>query len=56
MLKEVKGYVGFEPDVKVIKTSVDRLDIKLILRPLEYAIMSFKDLKFLIEPAKKPTS
>lgn len=53
MLEQVKKLVGFAPDVKVIRTSMDRPDIRFIIQPMQHAWTSFKDLEFLVENAKE---
>ncbi|KAI9651662.1 MAG: hypothetical protein M1829_002577 [Trizodia sp. TS-e1964] len=44
---------GFRPDVCVQRTSVDRPDIKLVVRKIKYAVGSYEDLLFLLEPFRK---
>jgi hypothetical protein len=48
MLENVKQLAGFQEDVKVIKTSVDRRDISFSIRRIEHPIYTFEDLRFLV--------
>jgi hypothetical protein len=54
MLITVKELVGFDSSTTVQKTSVDRPEIYLDIRPMTHSYTSFKDLEFLIEAARKP--
>jgi len=53
MLERVKELVGFNSDVKLMRTSIDRPEIGFEIRPMEYAATSFGDLEFLVETAKE---
>lgn len=51
-LEEVKTLAGFDADVEVHKTSVDRPDIRLEIRAMQHTASSFRDLEFVIEAAQ----
>ncbi|OXV05210.1 hypothetical protein Egran_07022, partial [Elaphomyces granulatus] len=50
-LKAVRESAGFQKNVKVIKTPIDRPDISLSIRRIQHTLKSFHDLKFLIDDA-----
>ena len=52
MLSEVRELCGFNPLVRVQRTSINRPDIALEIRFTQHAVDSFRDLDFLIEPVK----
>ena len=54
MLITVKELVGFDSSTTIQKTSVNRPEIYLDIRPIAHSYSSFKDLEFLIEAASKP--
>jgi superfamily II DNA helicase RecQ len=49
-LAEVRDLSGFDPSVRIQRTSIDRPDITFAIRPIQHPINSFRDLEFLIEP------
>jgi len=51
-LKEVKTLAEFDDTTCVQKTSIDRPEIKLTIKPLEYPANSFRDLEFFVNPAQ----
>jgi superfamily II DNA helicase RecQ len=53
MLEQVKELAGFNSDVTVMRTSIDRPEIGFEIRPMKYTAASFGDLEFLVEPAKE---
>ena len=53
MLTEVRDLCRFDPAVRIQHTSINRPDIALSIRPMQYAIKSYRDLEFLIDPVKK---
>ena len=55
MLIAVKELAGFDSTTTIQKTSVNRPEIYLDIRPITHAFSSFKDLEFLIEAARKPS-
>ena len=55
MLITVKELVGFNSSTVTQKTSVNRPEIYLDICPMAHSFMSFKDLEFLIEAARKPS-
>jgi superfamily II DNA helicase RecQ len=52
-LHKVKESCGFEATVEVQHTSVDRPDIFLCCKQLMFTATGFKDLDFLIQPARE---
>ena len=52
MLTEIQELCGFDPLVRIQRTSIDRLDIKLAFRCTQHSFNTFSDLDFLIEPVK----
>ena len=54
-LKVVRESAGFQRNVKLIKTPVDRPDISLSIRRIEHSLKSFHDLRFLIGDAIAPS-
>jgi len=52
MLAEVRELCGFDPLVRIQRTSINRPDIALEIRFTQYAVDSFRDLDFLVEPVK----
>ena len=55
MLTIVKELAGFGSSTVIQKTSVNRPEIYLDVRPMAHSYLSFKDLEFLIEAARKPS-
>jgi superfamily II DNA helicase RecQ len=51
MLQDVIEMAGFSANVKIMKTTVDRPDISLSIRRIEYSLASFHDLSFLTDEA-----
>jgi superfamily II DNA helicase RecQ len=51
-LAAVRDLSGFDPSVRIQRTSIDRPDIKYIIRPIQHSINSYRDLEFLIELVK----
>ena len=51
MLQDVIQLAGFQEDVEVIKTTVNRPDISLSIRRIKHSIASFHDLSFLVNEA-----
>jgi len=49
-LAEVRDLSGFDPSVRIQRTSIDRPDITFAIRPIQHPINGFRDLEFLIEP------
>jgi superfamily II DNA helicase RecQ len=49
-LAEVRDLCGFDPSVRIQRTSIDRPDIRFAIQPIQHAINSLRDLEFLIEP------
>jgi len=54
MLITVKELAGFDSSTTIQKTSVNRPEIYMDIRPMTHSYTSFKDLEFLIEAARKP--
>jgi superfamily II DNA helicase RecQ len=52
-LAKVQELCGFSSDVLIQRHSIDRPDIFLGLRQLAHPAVTFRDLHFLLEPAKK---
>ncbi len=52
MLAEVRELCGFDPLVRIQRTSINRPDIALEIRFTQHAVDSFRDLDSLIEPVK----
>lgn len=52
MLTEIQELCGFDPLVRIQRTSIDRPDIKLAIRCTQHSVDTFGDLDFLIEPVK----
>lgn len=52
MLTEVRDLCGFNSLVRIQRTSINRSDIALEIRVTQYAVDSFRDLDFLVEPVK----
>ena len=50
-LKAIRESTGFQKNVKVIKTPIDRPDISLSVRRIQHTLKIFHDLKFLIDDA-----
>ncbi|KAJ6041554.1 P-loop containing nucleoside triphosphate hydrolase protein [Penicillium canescens] len=51
MLQDVIQLAGFQDEVEVMKTTIDRPDISLSIRRIEHSIASFHDLSFLLDEA-----
>ena len=48
-LAEVRDLSGFDPSIRIQRTSIDRPNIMFAIRPMQHPINSFHDLEFLIE-------
>jgi superfamily II DNA helicase RecQ len=51
-LAEVRDLSGFDPSVRIQRTSVDRPDITFEIRTITHPINGYRDLEFLIEPVR----
>ena len=51
-LADVRALCGFDPSVRVQRTSINRHDITFSIRPFQHPMNSYRDLEFLIEPAQ----
>lgn len=52
VLESVKRLAGFDSDVRIQRTSIDRPDIAFRIRVIQHTVSSFRDLEFLLAPAK----
>ena len=52
-LAEVRDLCGFDPSVRIQRTSIDRSDIKFELRQFQNPVNSYRDLEFLIKPVEE---
>ena len=48
-LTEVRDLCGFHPSVRIQRDSIDRADIKFIIRPIQHSMNGFRDLEILVE-------
>ncbi len=51
-LAEVRDLCGFHPSIHIQRISIDRPDITFEIQAIQHPLHSFRDLRFLVEPAK----
>jgi superfamily II DNA helicase RecQ len=49
-LVEVRDLCGFDPSVRIQRTSIDRPDITFAIQPIQHPMNRLRDLEFLVEP------
>src|SRR5436190_10600006 len=55
-LAEVRDLSGFDPSVRIQRTSIDRPDVTFAIQAIQHTMNSFRDLEFLVktvQPAVK---